>query len=138
MDMDRLNPKLKWKILWLACGWSLIGLVVTLSLIPPPPPSTPFINLPYIDKLGHFLAYATLMGWFIQLYHSSHKRVQYVIGFIALGISLEILQGIGGIRHADWQDAVANSVGVLFAWRLGKTQCAYFLETFEAWCRRYV
>ena len=47
-------------------------------------------------------------------------------------ILLEILQGIGGVRSADWQDAVANFMGIFLARQLAKTHLAYILVYLEA------
>ncbi|MEN9847959.1 MAG: hypothetical protein RL368_699 [Pseudomonadota bacterium] len=137
MGLDRINPALQWKVLWLVLGWSLVLLIVYLSLKAPTPPSPSFFNLPNLDKVGHCLAYFTLTGWFVQLYVAPRTRLKFALGFIALGIILEILQGLGGMRQADWKDAVANMTGVLLAWQLGKTWFATRLETFENWCRHH-
>lgn len=137
MGLDRINPALQWKVLWLALGWSLVLLIIYLSLKAPTPPKPSFFNLPNLDKLGHCLAYFTLTGWFVQLYVAPRARLKCALGFIALGIILEILQGLGGMRQADWKDATANITGVLLAWQLGKTWFATRLETFEHWCRHY-
>ena len=139
MGLDRINPALQWKVLWLALGWSLVLLVIYLSLKAPTPPSPRFFlfNFPNFDKVEHCLAYFTLTGWFVQLYVAPRVRLKFALGFVALGIILEILQGLGGMRQADWKDAAANIVGVLLAWQLGKTWFATRLETFENWCRHY-
>lgn len=138
MGLDRINPALHWKALWLAVGLGLIGLILFLSLMPLAPPSIPFIDIPHLDKVEHCLAYFTLMGWFIQLYLQPAQRVKLIWGFIALGILIEILQGMGGVRHADWKDALANASGVVLAWQLAKTSFSQYLERVEHWCRAYV
>lgn len=137
MGLDRINPALQWKVLWLALGWSLVLLIIYLSLKAPTPPKPSFFNLPNLDKLGHCLAYFTLTGWFVQLYVAPRARLKFALGFVVLGVILEILQGLGGMRQADWKDAAANITGVLLAWQLGKTWFATRLETFEHWCRHY-
>ena len=105
--------------------------VVGLSLMPSPPMIIP---IEHIDKVKHFIAYLVLMGWFAQIYHAPRQRFYFLIGFFLLGVLLEVLQGMGEIRQADWGDAVANGVGVLVAWQLTKNRLAYVLAHFEQKC----
>ena len=79
--MPKLN-RLRFFHTWLALGYGLILLVIYLSLTPAPP-SIPIENG---DKLGHGMAYATLMVWFAWLYPSSPH-------------SLDLCGGIRGARH---------------------------------------
>lgn len=120
---------LRLKKLWLSIGWSLVIAVIILSLIPPPPPIMPSIT--YGDKIQHFVAYFILMGWFAQLYHTPQQRLQYMVGFLLLGGLLELLQGVNGIRTADWIDMFANSFGVCLAWQLTKKRFTNVLTSFE-------
>lgn len=126
--LENILPILRFKKLWLIVGWSLVLVVIGLSLTSSPPP-VPSIN--YGDKLAHLFAYFVLMGWFAQLYHAPKQRLTYLIGFILLGGMLEILQDLGGIREGDWVDMVANSTGVLLAWQLTKNRMAYALAFVE-------
>ncbi len=118
MNENFLFPK-RFKKIWLGIGWSLVIAVIVLSLIPPPP-MIQTVN--YGDKIEHIIAYFVLMWWFAQIYLMPRQRLQYMIGFLLLGAGLEILQGLGGIRQADWVDMVANSVGVLLAWQFTNKQ----------------
>jgi len=122
---------LKFKKLWIGIGWSLVLGVIVLSLIPPPSiAQTP----EHGDKVTHIFAYFILMGWFAQIYHSSQQRLFYMLGFLLLGIGLEILQGFGGIRRADWLDILANSLGILLAWYLTKNRFFNLLSFIENKC----
>ncbi len=116
---ENLSFPKRFKKIWLGIGWSLVIAVIVLSLIPPPPMMQ---TVDYGDKIEHIFAYFVLMWWFTQIYHTPRQRLQYMIGFLLLGAGLEILQGLGGIRQADWVDMVANSVGVLLAWQLTNKQ----------------
>ena len=116
---ENMLISLRFRRIWLGIGWSLVMIVIILSLIPAPAITQTFR---YVDKISHMFSYFVLMGWFAQIYHSSRQRLYYLIGFVLLGMGLEILQDFGGIRHADWLDACANSIGVILAWYLTKNQ----------------
>jgi VanZ family protein len=118
--------ELKYAKFWLSLGFGLVLAVVVLSLMPPPPDA---LSLPS-DKLNHFIAYATLMAWFAQLY----PRCVYgrlALAFVCLGILLECLQALTGYRFFEYADMLANSLGVLLAWALCLTPLASLLLRFE-------
>lgn len=115
--------------LWLSFGWLLVLTMCYLSLTSNPPDFN--IEFEYIDKLGHFAAYFILMAWFSQLYITLSLRVFYVLFFISMGVILEILQGLGGIRHFEYYDMLANTLGVLFAWVVTRGKLKTLLFVFE-------
>ena len=84
-------------------------MIVWLSLTPSPPR----VDFTASDKLGHLLAYGALMFWFAQIYKT---WIFYAAGFVAMGIGLEVLQGMVGYREADVLDMVANTLGVAAGW----------------------
>lgn len=124
-----MKQGLRYKTLWLSIGISLVVTVILLSLMAPP---KDMMDALPSDKLAHFVAYFVLMGWFAQIYHTNKQRWLYLIGFLMLGLTLEILQGLGGVRHADWVDMLANSAGVVSAFLLTKTRLAYILVYIES------
>jgi VanZ family protein len=99
-----LNPGLARRI-WIMLGWVLVISVIYLSLTPDPQP-TP---VRFGDKIGHFAAYATLMGWWHQIDRNAYRLA---LLFVLMGLSLEILQSFTGFRQADIFDMVANTIGV--------------------------
>ena len=94
---------------WLALGWLIVIAVVTLSLLSNPPI---YVPIRFGDKVGHVLAYAVLMGWFVQLFHSRGLLIAHALLLIGMGIGLEFLQGYSG-RHFEYADMAANTTGVL-------------------------
>ena len=90
----------------------LVLLVIYLSLTPDPVQ----LKVPHGDKLGHVLAYAALMSWFANLYEVSVRRMQFAIGLIALGISLEFVQRWTGYRSFEVADMIASAAGVAVGW----------------------
>jgi VanZ family protein len=95
-----------------AAGWAWAAAIVWLSLTPAPPR----VDFAYGDKLGHVAAYGLLMFWFCQIYQARPARIGYGLGFIAMGIGLEFVQGALGYRAYDLFDMYANSLGVLLGW----------------------
>lgn len=91
---------------WRRLGLLLIAADVWLSLSP----SAGGVS-PIPDKLAHFLVYLSLSFWFATLYPRATAWV--VAGFVALGGALELLQGVGGQRLAEWLDMAANVAGCL-------------------------
>lgn len=122
-----MNDDLKRRPLWLAIGWALILLVIYLSLIPAPP-SIPGEEG---DKIGHVLAYATLMMWFLQLYAGLPRRLVLALAFVALGIALEFVQRDTGYRTFEIADMVADSVGVAVGWLVAPPRTRNALRLLE-------
>lgn len=103
---------LRLRRLWSALGAGLVLLVIWLSLAPLPPE----VELGPSDKLDHLAAYFVLMGWHVQLFARHGRRVVLAAGFVAMGIGLELLQGLTSYRSAEVLDGLANTVGVALGW----------------------
>ena len=108
---------LHYRSAWLGGGWLLLMLVSVLSLMPNPP--EPF-SFSYVDKVEHGMAYAALSWWFCQLYLGARWRV--VVALIAMGVAIEILQGLSGYRYFEYADMLANSMGALIGFLWAKTR----------------
>ncbi|MFT5393194.1 MAG: VanZ family protein [Gammaproteobacteria bacterium] len=113
--------------LWRAVGTGLIMVVVFLTLA-----SAPIVEgiVEINDKIGHFIAYATLMGWHAQ-YIGRDTRSQWAVGFVAMGVVLELLQGASGWRTMDVADIVANSTGVVAGAIVSVFGCAGWLRRLD-------
>ncbi|MEJ2553767.1 MAG: VanZ family protein [Gammaproteobacteria bacterium] len=121
-----MREDLRWFKLWLVMGWLLVATVIYLSLTPHPIE----IDVNHGDKIGHTLAYFGMMFWFAQLYRR-RSHVWWGAGFIALGVSLEYLQGWSGYRDFEYLDMVADASGVAAAWLLAGTAAARLLNGLE-------
>ena len=84
--------------------------VIVLSLVPI---SAPMPEVKNGDKIGHFIAYFSLMTWFSWLYPKPWVRNFYAIGFIILGGVMEILQSMTVYRMGDIEDFHVNTIGVI-------------------------
>ena len=113
--------------LWRVVGWLLVVLVLYLSLTSDPlqPP-----DIESGDKIGHFLAYFTLVFWFCQLYKRNTHTLLLGL-FVAMGVLLEFIQGQTGFRLFDVADMLANSAGAVGGWLLVKSAYAEVLVAIE-------
>ena len=101
----------RYRRLWLAVGWAMVIAVFVLSLVP--------LSVDLSegrDKVSHFVAYGSLMFWFGMLYRGLRRETIMAIGFVAMGITVEYLQGRTGYRSFDVNDMVANAIGVAMGW----------------------
>jgi hypothetical protein len=120
---------LRFRTLWLAIGWSMVAVVVWLSLTPVPPKLD--ITFKWIDKVEHVIAYFALMGWFAQFYRSSGSRLLLAAVLCVMGIGLEFLQEMGGVRSFEYSDMAAGFSGVFGGWlaaQLGMDKALYRIE----------
>lgn len=115
--------------LWLGIGWLMVVTICYISLTTSPPDLN--IDIAYLDKIEHFSAYFILMFWFAQLYEVNKTRLFFVLLFISMGVGLEILQGIGGVRYFEYYDMLANSLGVAAAWYVTRERFKFALLAFE-------
>ncbi len=101
--------------------------VLILSLWPldqPPPVNTGW------DKTDHLLAYLVLALLGLQAFgclpEAAYLRFPFLslpgravlLGLLAFGGAVELLQGLTETRHASWQDMLANGLGILLGWLL--------------------
>lgn len=118
---------LRLKALWLVLGMLLVVAVVIASLVNLGPVGQVLLH----DKLVHLVVYAVLMGWFVQLFRHDLTRLLLALGFVALGIGIEFLQGMVPSRRFERMDMLANSSGVLLAWALAYTRVGNLLPAIE-------
>lgn len=119
---------LSYKKIWLALGIAMVVFVIVDTLLYVPigvPKGVP-------DKFLHIFGYFSMMGWFVQIYHNKKHQMLLAIGFVCMGISLEFLQGWGGVRQYEVADMLANATGVLLAWVLSLTRFADILFLVES------
>ena len=114
--------------LWLTIGFILVGVVCFLTLTPKPP-EVP--NIPAFDKIGHFSAYLVMTVWFGFIYLPGKRYISVGLAFIAMGVILELLQGIMGGRTAEYLDLLASTSGVIIGWLLARTHFAEALVYIE-------
>jgi VanZ family protein len=82
--------------------------VIVLSLMPKPPQPPGALSW---DKAQHVLAYFVLAAAWVQATRGRWWLLTASIVF-ALGLTLELLQGMGGPRQLQLTDMLANAIGV--------------------------
>jgi VanZ family protein len=100
------------RTLWLGAGWLGVAVVTYFTLAPNPPQ----IDLEQGDKLQHLIAYASLMLWFAQVQNGRTERRITALLLVAMGIALELAQGLTDYRSLSSADMAANTAGVALGW----------------------
>lgn len=104
------------KFIFLAVVWTM--LITTLSLITIEEPSAFVLQLPFKDKVVHFMFYFVfVILWCLGLKEKTKNfRVKVLLVAVFYGIIIEVLQHAVTInRTADFYDVLANSLGALLA-----------------------
>lgn len=94
---------------WLALGWMLAAAVWWLSLTPSPVDT----GIDQGDKIGHLLAYFSLMAWWGQIDMRANRLLAL---FLLMGLLLEGLQGLTPARQPSGLDMLANATGAGLGW----------------------
>ena len=95
------------KLLFWICFAGLNALALS-----PAPYLPPLDIFNWWDKAQHAIGFGTLTVLAVLAYPQVSKfRVAMLL--CLQGVAIEVLQYVGGYRFGDWQDAVADAVGVL-------------------------
>ena len=86
-------------------------MVINVLALSPAPFLPPEI-FDWWDKAQHAIAFGTLAVLAVLAYPEA-SRLRIALLLIGQGVLIEVLQYYGGYRFGDWQDAVADGVGVL-------------------------
>jgi VanZ family protein len=115
---------LRFPKVWSVLGWLLVLGVIVGSLMPGR--AMPDVSLN--DKLQHASVYLLLMVWFAGFYA---RRFYLAIAIVlcALGIGLDLLQGLTATRSFELYDIMADLVGI----GIGFGLAVAFLG---GWCQR--
>jgi VanZ family protein len=100
-----------------ALFWLCFVAVNSLALSPAPylPPLEIFN---WWDKAQHAIAFGALAVLAVLAYPEVSK-LRIAVLLIGQGVLIELLQYHGGYRFGDWQDALADGVGVLLGLGVG-------------------
>jgi VanZ family protein len=85
---------------------------INILALSPAPYLPPLEIFNWWDKVQHAIAFATLAVMAVLAYPGALKR-RIAFLLIVQGVLIEVLQYFSGYRYGDWQDALADGVGVL-------------------------
>ncbi len=99
----------------------ITGLVISLliTLYGSLKPATGGIDLPYIDKIAHFIMHGSIAFFGISFMKNKPWVILFISVAILFGVSLELLQRSIPGRSFEYADIVANSLGTLLGSYLG-------------------
>ena len=104
-----MKPALAAYRIWVPLGYLMLLVVIVLSLVRIEQP----LDLAHADKYQHLLAYGSLMYWWGMV--QPPRRFFWMIVLPLMGLSLEWAQTLLAYRMMDWNDALANTLGVALA-----------------------
>ena len=96
-------------------GIMLIMTIFTFSLFENLGSSLDILN----DKVIHFTAYLVL-SFLVFTASLTFNRVLLLTGLVSLGVLIEFLQYISGLRNFEYMDIIANTLGVLVGFLIFK------------------
>ena len=108
---------------WKSSFWLMVLITLWLSLVPGD--QVPSV-LNFWDKAQHALGFAALA--FLGLLAYPGRLPNLMVGLALFGVSIECAQWATGWRQGDWQDWVADCVGMMvgvMAWRVGAATYAW-------------
>ena len=90
-------------------------LAINILALSPAPYLPPLEIINWWDKAEHAIAFAVLaeLAVLAALAYPEASRLRIALLLMGQGVLIEVLQYYGGYRFGDWQDAVADGVGVL-------------------------
>ncbi|MFT5656784.1 MAG: VanZ family protein [Gammaproteobacteria bacterium] len=125
--MNSNSPfELQLKLLWFGLAYCQLLAVAILSLTPAVP------NIGGNDKLGHFVAYLALSISFSLIIQRRKSLWWILFGLVGFGLLMEYLQGLTSYRYADFADAIANSLGVVFGLVFHFSPLRHILQKLDA------
>ena len=102
------------KVLFWLCFVALNALALS-----PAPYLPPLEIFDWWDKAQHAIGFGTLAVLAVLAYPGVSK-LRIGLMLVALGVLIEVLQHFSGYRFGDWQDAVADGVGVVLGLGLAR------------------
>ena len=67
----------------------------------------------------------------MQIYHQAKAQMIFAVFLVYMGVALEYLQGVRGVRHFEVSDMLANASGVIVAWVVSFSRLSRSLVVFE-------
>ena len=103
MKLFQYLSKREWKILFFIASIAIL----ILALLPNGGIDTGW------DKANHFIAFFTLSFLLNRASSTIYARLRNMISLVGFGILIEVLQSFVKYRDSDFNDVIADSVGIL-------------------------
>ena len=107
----RLTGAARWRWAFWACTLAVLVLAL-MPIVPHIMPSTGW------DKSNHMLAFAVLAV--LGLWAYPGRMVVLLLGLLAYGGLIEVLQSFTPHRFAEWADVLADALGLIVGAGLGR------------------
>ncbi len=120
---------LRYARLWLAGGFAVLLLVLTVALLPGAA-IQPALLLN--DKALHLLTFVCLMVWFCGVFGLRWTPAVALV-LLAYGGLIEVLQGTTRYRTAESGDVAADLIGILLGWALAAAGLRHWCGRLESW-----
>jgi VanZ family protein len=104
MSINRLHTYARW-------AFAVCLVVVLVASLMPPQIIAPPMGW---DKMNHAISFAVLAMLGCRAY--PERKVQVLLGLLAYGVLIELLQSLTDYRVAEALDVVADGVGLLVGW----------------------
>ena len=126
IQIVRLKKMYKFHRLLKLLFWIAFMGINVLALSPAPylPPLEIFN---WWDKAQHAIAFGALAVLAVLAYPEA-SRLCIALLLVGQGVLIEVLQYYGGYRFGDWQDAVADGVGVLVGLAMARVMDFWLLH----------
>ena len=100
---------------------------INILALSPAPYLPPLDIFNWWDKAQHAIAFAVLAVLAVLAYPKA-SRLRIALLLIGQGVLIELLQYYGGYRFGDWQDVVADGVGVLLGLAMVRVMDFWFFH----------
>ena len=100
---------------------------INILALSPAPYLPPLEIFNWWDKAQHAIAFGVLAVLAVLAYPEA-SRLRIALLLIGQGVLIEVLQYYGGYRFGDWQDAVADGVGVLMGLAMARMMDFWLLH----------
>jgi len=114
--------------LWLMLGLLMLLAIIVLSLIAI---DQSMISFSYLDKIEHFIAWGTMMFWFVSLYPRWGLVLLGILLTLSLGV--ELAQALTTWRQGSAGDLIANFLGLLAGWAIARASNGRLLQYLDKW-----
>jgi hypothetical protein len=121
-----VTAALHYQACWRRLALFGLGLLILLSLLPLAQP----VDITHADKWAHWLAWTFVMLWYGSAWPQA--RLPCLLYLFAVGVLIELLQGLVPWRRMELYDLLANLAGLVTAQLLLLTPLQFLMARVDA------